>query len=70
MSVAVITVNYGTPELSIKAVESVLARDHGGRDVEVHLVDNASPGWRCGRVFEKAHAEKGWGRPCFPLVRD
>jgi GT2 family glycosyltransferase len=59
MSVAVITVNYGTPELSIAAVESVLARDHGGRAVEVHLVDNASPDGDAA-VFEKAHAEKGW----------
>ncbi len=60
MSVAVITVNYGTPDLSIAAVDSVLARTHGGRDVEVHLVDNASPDGDAA-AFEKAHAEKGWG---------
>lgn len=42
--IAVIIVNYGTWELALDAVESVLARDHGGRSVEVHLVDNASPG--------------------------
>ena len=42
--IAVIVVNYGTADLAIEAVESVLARDHGGRTVRVHLVDNASPG--------------------------
>jgi N-acetylglucosaminyl-diphospho-decaprenol L-rhamnosyltransferase len=42
--IAVIIVNYGTPDLAIEAVESVRARLHGGRRVEVHLVDNASPG--------------------------
>ncbi len=42
--IAVITVNYGTAELAITAVESVIARTHGGHHVEVHLVDNASPG--------------------------
>ena len=42
--IAVIVVNYGTADLAIEAVESVLARSHGGRTVEVHLLDNASPG--------------------------
>ncbi len=60
MSVAVITVNYGTPDLSIAAVESVLARDHGGRDVEVHLVDNASPDGDA-ETFKAAHSERQWG---------
>ncbi|MDY6925439.1 MAG: glycosyltransferase family 2 protein [Pseudomonadota bacterium] len=59
-SVAVVTVNYGTPDLSIAAVESVLARDHGGRSVEVHLVDNASPGGDA-EAFRQAHAARGWG---------
>ena len=44
MSVAVVIVNYGTADLTIAAVRSVLTRDHGGRPVEVHVVDNASPG--------------------------
>lgn len=44
MSVAVIVVNYGTADLAIQSVDSVLERVHGGRAVEVHLVDNASPG--------------------------
>jgi GT2 family glycosyltransferase/serine acetyltransferase len=58
-SVAVIIVNYGTPDLAITAVESVLARGHGGRSVEVHLVDNASPGDDAARLTE-VHAERDW----------
>ncbi|MFC3060255.1 glycosyltransferase family 2 protein [Paenirhodobacter populi] len=58
--IAVIVVNYGTADLSIAAVESVLARQHGGHPVEVHLVDNASPGDDAAR-FARAHDEKGWG---------
>lgn len=42
--VAVIIVNYGTAELAIQAVESVLERHHDGLRVEVHLIDNASKG--------------------------
>jgi GT2 family glycosyltransferase len=42
--VAVIIVNYGTADMSIAAVESVLHRAPDGLTVEVHLVDNASPG--------------------------
>ncbi|MEO1606430.1 MAG: glycosyltransferase [Pseudomonadota bacterium] len=60
MRIAVITVNYGTPEMSIAAVESVLAREHGGHEVEMHLVDNASPGGDAA-VFAEAHAARGWG---------
>ena len=58
--IAVIVVNYGTAELSIAAVESVLAGDHSRCAVEVHLLDNASPGNDAAR-FQTAHAEKGWG---------
>ena len=42
--ISVIIVNYGTAALTIAAVESVLARRHGGRRVDIHVVDNASPG--------------------------
>ncbi|WP_164882516.1 glycosyltransferase family 2 protein [Paenirhodobacter populi] len=59
-SIAVIVVNYGTADLSIEAVESVLAHQHGGHPVEVHLVDNASPGDDAAR-FAQAHDERGWG---------
>ena len=54
--VAVIIVNYGTADLALAAVDSVLKRDHGGLQVEVHLVDNASPGddaARLARALEK-----------------
>ncbi len=59
-SIAVIVVNYGTSDLAIAAVESVLARSHGGHPVEVHLLDNASPGDDA-RIFAEAHAARGWG---------
>lgn len=42
--VAVIIVNYNTPMMAIEAVDSVLARHQDGLTVEVHVVDNASPG--------------------------
>jgi GT2 family glycosyltransferase len=58
--IAVIVVNYGTAELAVAAVESVLERDHGGRSVEVHLVDNASPEGDAERLAA-AHAERDWG---------
>lgn len=57
--VAVIVVNYGTADLAATAVESVLAADHGATEVEVHLVDNASPGDDAARL--RARAETDWG---------
>lgn len=56
--ISVIIVNYEAADLSIKAVESVLARNHGGRIVDVHLVDNASPS---GDASVLSAAAKGWG---------
>lgn len=61
MRVAVIIVNYGTPDLSIAAVESVLARQHGGHEVEIHLVDNASPEGDAARFAERK-ANAAWER--------
>lgn len=58
--ISVIIVNYGTADLSIAAVQSVLDRKHGGRSVEVHLIDNASP-QGCAPLLAAAHAERGWG---------
>lgn len=58
--IAVIVVNYATAELAIAAVESVLAHHHDGHPVEVHLVDNASPGDDAARIA-RAHAEGHWG---------
>lgn len=55
-----IVVNYATADLSIEAVESVLAHRHGGREVVVHLLDNASPGGDAA-AFSAAHAARGWG---------
>jgi GT2 family glycosyltransferase len=57
--IAVIVVNYTTADLALEAVESVLARAHGGRSVAVHLVDNASPGDDA-RRFVAAHEARGW----------
>ena len=59
-SIAIIIINYGTSDLAIAAVESVLARQHGNHPVEVHLLDNASPGGDAA-AFNDAHAEKAWG---------
>lgn len=42
--VAVIIVNYNTPEMAIAAADSVLDRGADGLTVEIHLVDNASTG--------------------------
>lgn len=42
--VAVIIVNYGTPRMAITAADSVLSRAPDGLSVEIHIVDNASPG--------------------------
>lgn len=58
--VAVIIVNYGTADLAIQAVESVLTRDHGAYVAEVHLVDNASPAGDA-EVLAQAHAARDWG---------
>lgn len=58
--VSVIIVNYGTAELAIAAVESVLTRQHGGRAVDIHVVDNASPGGDA-ELLRATHADRGWG---------
>ncbi len=58
--ISVIIVNYGTAALTIKAVESVRARAHGGRSVDIHVVDNASTG-NDATLLTQAHAERGWG---------
>ncbi|MFV0293330.1 MAG: glycosyltransferase family 2 protein [Paracoccus sp. (in: a-proteobacteria)] len=58
--IAVIIVNYGTAELAIAGVKSVLERKHGGRHVEIHLVDNASPSGDAER-FAQTHATCEWG---------
>jgi GT2 family glycosyltransferase len=57
--IVVIVVNYGTAELAVEAVDSVLERTHDGRVVEVHLVDNDSPGDDPDRLTA-AHRERAW----------
>jgi GT2 family glycosyltransferase/serine acetyltransferase len=56
----VITVNYGTADLAVQAVQSALAQKVDGYAVEVHLVDNASPGDDAS-VFASAHKSNKWG---------
>lgn len=68
-TVAVVIVNYGTSDLVIEGVESVLVRDHGGRRVDVHVVDNASPD-NDGDRLEEAFAERGWTAPRVTLWRE
>lgn len=58
--ISVIIVNYGTAALTIEAVQSVLDHRHGGRAVDVHVVDNASPE-NSGPLLAEAHAARGWG---------
>lgn len=57
--IAVIIVNYNTADLTLEAIGSVLARSHGGRQVELHVVDNASPNGDAD-VLVAALAERGW----------
>lgn len=58
--ISVIIVNYGTAALTIAAVQSVLAQSHGARDVDVHVVDNASPD-DSAEVLRDAHDAQSWG---------
>ncbi|MDU9005173.1 glycosyltransferase family 2 protein [Sedimentitalea todarodis] len=59
-TIAVVIVNFGAAELTMAAIESVLTRVHGGRQVELHVVDNASPGDDAA-VLAARHAQRGWG---------
>lgn len=58
--VAIIIVNYGTAELTIASVQSVLARDTSRCKIEIHVVDNASPDGDA-ETLATAHSEHGWG---------
>lgn len=59
MSIAVIIVNYNTATLTLEAVDSVLTRAHGGRNVHVHVVENGSPD-NDATVLADAIATRGW----------
>ena len=65
--IAVIIVNYGTPDLTLAAVESVVVRHHGNRKVDIHVVDNASPGGD-GALLVQAIIDRGWQDQvtCYP----
>jgi GT2 family glycosyltransferase len=67
--VAVIIVNYGTADLAIAAVDSLRERHHGGRRVEIHIVDNASPDGGAG-VLLAARESKGWGEEVILHLED
>ena len=58
--ISVIIVNYGTAALAVEAVESVRARRHGDRSVDIHVVDNASPGDNAS-ILAQAHRTRHWG---------
>lgn len=74
--IVVIIINYGTADMALHSVESVFAREHGSRTIEVHLVDNASPtndaeyiaeaiavrGWEDKLVFHAELENHGFGR--------
>ncbi|MGV8988675.1 MAG: glycosyltransferase family 2 protein [Cypionkella sp.] len=55
--VSVIIVNYGTADLALEAVASVLG--HSDRVRDIHLVDNASPGGDA-RDLARAIAARNW----------
>lgn len=58
--IAVLIVNYGTADLAIRAVNSVLSQSHRNYAVELHLVDNASPNGDAARLAA-THAVENWG---------
>ncbi|MEM6421927.1 MAG: glycosyltransferase family 2 protein, partial [Pseudomonadota bacterium] len=60
--IAVIIVNYGTADLALAAARSVLAQEAGGHRIEVHLVDNASPGGDAAAIADQIAAEGLTGR--------
>lgn len=74
--ISVIVINYGTADLAAAAVQSVLDRAHPGWNVDIHLVDNASPGpdreklaakmqdpdWQTRVVFYPEDTNHGFGR--------
>ena len=57
--IAVITVNYGTAELTLSAVQSVIDQELDGHDVEIHLIDNASPDGDAA-VIRQALNDRAW----------
>ena len=60
MSIAVIIVNYNAAQLAAAAVQSILSREHGGRQVDIHLLDNASTEDDVS-YLQAAHDQESWG---------
>lgn len=58
-SIAVLIVNYRTAALALDAAASALAQALPGRSLQVHIVDNASPGADAAHLAE-ALAQRGW----------
>ena len=58
--ICVVIVNYASAALAIEAVESVRRADPADSGVEIHLVDNASPG-ADRAVLRDAASMRGWG---------
>lgn len=59
LRIAVIIVNYGIAGSAADAVDSVISQTRT-RDVEIHVVDNASPG-EDAKLLTRMHAERNWG---------
>ena len=60
-TIAVITVNYGTANLAVQAVASALSQKVPDHNIEVHLVDNASPDGDAAE-FQRVHKIQKWGK--------
>lgn len=58
-NIAVIIVNYGTVELTIEAVESLFEHTRDTHVIEIHIVDNASPGDDRARL-SAVYADRRW----------
>ncbi|MFK7753852.1 MAG: glycosyltransferase family 2 protein [Sedimentitalea sp.] len=58
--VAVIVVNYGTAELSIAAIQSVLNAPESDLMITIHVVDNDSPGDDVA-ILNAAFRNRNWG---------
>lgn len=57
--IAVIIVNYNTAELTLQGIQTVLDRPVPNADVEIHVVDNASPDGDA-KMLSDAVTQNGW----------
>lgn len=63
-------VNYGTADLAIAGIESVLAQTHAAHLVDLHVVDNASPAGDAARLAEAALQAHWHGRVTLYLEQE